>query len=116
MSSRPRTQTLVLSRVGHATLGGLVLLLDRVVEQRFAVLDLLVLLHQRAAPAAAGRGEVAEAAALEVVLLADLLALHRHHAGRKGDAGGSEEQEALGLPLVKPNYEPPLLWEGDNRG
>lgn len=64
-------------------------------QKRLAVLDLLVLLHDGAAAAAARDGEVAKAVTLKVEAVADLLALHGHHAEGEGHAGGTDEKEAL---------------------
>jgi hypothetical protein len=58
---------------------------------------LLVLLDEIADAAAAGRGDVGEAAALEVVLGADLGALHRHRDPVETDAPGTAEEKALYL-------------------
>jgi len=76
----------------------LVLLLDG----RTALLvrrHLLVLLDEIADAAAAGRGDIGEAAALEVVFGADLGALHRHGDPVETDAPGTAEEKALYLVL-----------------
>ena len=93
----------LLSRIRHSPLS-LVLLLHgpSARQKRLAVLDLLVLLHEGAAAAAARDGEVTEAAALEVEAVTDLLALHGHHAEGEGDAGGADEEEALYSCVSKP--------------
>lgn len=85
-------QLLFLLRVRHAGLG-LVLVLRRGVE--LPVRDLLVLLDEGAAAAAARDGEIGQAVALEVELVADVGALHRRGDAGDTDAAGSAEEEAL---------------------
>lgn len=76
---------------------GLVLLLDTGVvgQEALAVLSLLVGLDERAAPAAARERNVDEAAALEVVLFADVLALHGHGDPVQAEAARAAEEQAL---------------------
>ncbi len=56
---------------------------------------LLLLLDERAAAAAARRRDIDEAAAVEVVLLAHLRALHGQRDPVEADAGRSAKQETL---------------------
>ncbi len=55
----------------------------------------LVLLDERAEPAAARKSDVGEAGTLEVVLGADVGALHRHGHPVEPEAARSTEEEAL---------------------
>ena len=64
-------------------------------EQGLMVGGLLVLLDKRAAAAAAGRGNVHEAAAVEVVLLAHVRTLHGHGNPMEADARRTAEEKAL---------------------
>lgn len=105
LDSIPSGNALFLLRVRHAA-AGLVLLLDAALvagEQRLAVLGLLVLLRNVAAAAAARRGEVDEAAALEVVLGAQVGALQGREADVARHAARGAEEEALkcGTVLAK---------------
>lgn len=93
----------LLLRVRHAA-RGLVRLLDALAagEQGLAVLGLLVLLGQAAAAAAARLREVGEAAALQVVLGAQVGALQRVHDERAaGHAGRGAEEDALTQDISK---------------
>ncbi len=93
----PMACSSLLLRVRHAG-GRLVgLLLDAAAgEEALAVGRLLVLLGQVAAPAAARRGEVDEAAALQVVLVPEVGALEGGHDDVAGHAARRAEEEALG--------------------
>lgn len=104
--------TLLLLRVRHAA-ASLVLLLDAALvagEQGLAVLGLLVLLRNVAAAAAARRREVHEAAALQVVLGAQVRALQRRQADVARHAARGAEEEALGRGKVL--ADGPLLYQG----
>lgn len=79
--------------VGHVVVG-LVLLGDST-ALGVAVDGFLLLLDEIAEAAAAGGGDVDQAAALEVVLLTDVGALEGHGDPVETDAGGAEEHEAL---------------------
>jgi len=87
-----------LAGVDHALLA-LELLRDdaAAAKQSLAVLGLLVLLDDGAEAAAAGEGNVGEAAALKVVLVADLGALHDEGDDGKANAGGTDEEKARGV-------------------
>ena len=94
-SSKHYPRHLLLLVICHATLG-LVLLCD----SRAALLmrrNFLVLLDQVAETAAAGRGDVDEAAALEVVTGADFGTLHRHGNPVETDAASTADEKALDM-------------------
>jgi len=57
----------------------------------------LVLLHQGAQTAAAGQSQILQAAAFEVVLLADVGALNPEWQEREADASGSADKKARGV-------------------
>jgi len=78
----------------HHALRGLILLLITAGDQRLAVGCFLLLLDERAASAAQREGNVAEAAALQVVLVADLGALHRQGDAGETDDGRTAEEKA----------------------
>jgi hypothetical protein len=65
-----------------------------VLEETFAVSSLLIGLHQCAARAAERRQKILDAAALEVVLLANVLALHGSGNPVDTEAWGAAEEEA----------------------
>lgn len=94
----------LLTGVSHAPRRlSLVALLDALAglrQQRLAVLGLLVRLRQLAAATAAGRRHVDEAAALEVVLGAQVRALHGHGDPVAADAARGAEEEALSYQSV----------------
>lgn len=101
--------------VSHAA-AGLVLLLDAALvtgEQRLAVLGLLVLLRNVAAAAAARRGEVDEAAALQVVLGAQVGALQGREADVARHAARGAEEEALRRGTVLAHDQPRSEGEED---
>jgi len=64
-------------------------------KKGLAVGRLLLVLNERAAAAAARKEDVVEAAALEVVLLTDIGALHSHGDNSETDAHGTAEHQAL---------------------
>lgn len=106
---------LLLLGVSHAA-AGLVLLLDAALvtgEQRLAVLGLLVLLRNVAAAAAARRGEVDEAAALQVVLGAQVGALQGREADVARHAARGAEEEALRRGTVLAHDQPRSEGEED---
>ena len=110
------TEKTIATRRGHAnrllrrrsvvnhTLGGLVLLLDAgAANEGLPVGGLVVDLDQGAAAAAAGEGNIGEAATLEVVLVAGLGTLHDQRDDGETDAASRAQQEALIRSLVSKN-------------
>lgn len=94
-----RSPSLLLG-VGHAPSRSLVLLLNtggRGAAVLHAIGDFLLLLNEIAQSAAARQGDVRQARALEVVLLADVGALHRHGDEVQTEAAGTAEEKALEL-------------------
>ena len=63
---------------------------------------LLLLLDEVAEAAAAGRGDVDQARALEVVPLADLGALQRQRDPVEAEATGAGDEQALGMLANEP--------------
>lgn len=72
------------------------LLLVGVGEQSLATVDFLLLLHDGAAGAAPRLAEVAAARALDVVLFADVAALHGCRDAPDAEASGSAVEHTLG--------------------
>lgn len=64
------------------------------------MLSLLVMLHDCAAATTVGSGNIFDAGALKVVLLANHLTLHGNGDTETADAGGTEENKTLLLQLV----------------
>lgn len=84
----------------HLVVGLVLLLYTGAQELLLAVLGLLVLLDQAAAVAAARGEDVLEARALQVVLVADVHALHGHGDPVKTKAASAAEEEALFARLL----------------
>jgi hypothetical protein len=74
--------------VGLGVLGSTAFLVD---------LRLLLLLNQIAEGTAAGGGNVSDARSLEIVLVADVHALHRLWDPMETEAHGSQEEKALAM-------------------
>ncbi len=81
-------------------------------QERLVMGGLLLLLDQIADTAAAGGGDVGDAVALEVVLLADIGALHGHGDPVKTEASRGTEEEALRVLLA--GYPMVEVWSGRN--
>jgi hypothetical protein len=91
-------QTLrLLGSVGHVLAAGVLHGGALAGELLLPELGLLLLLDEVADGAAAGCGDVGQAAALQVVLLADLRALDRLGDPVQAEHGGAEEEQALSL-------------------
>lgn len=93
---------LVLWSIAHS-LAVLVLLTSALAELLLTESSLLILLDDGTASAAAGKGEIGQACALEVVLLADIGTLHEHGNPVETEAAGGGEQETLLLGLGMPS-------------
>lgn len=93
MSDQPRPMLVGLG-IGHAVRRP-VLVLDRGGGVGAALFDLLLLLDQGAAGAAARERDIGEAATAEVEAGAHLGALHGGRDPVKTEAGGAAEEEAL---------------------
>lgn len=91
----PKHHHLLLNRVRHPP-RRLILLLNRPMLP-LPIRHLLILLYNIAAPAATRLEDIRAAVALEVVLVADIGALHRDGDGRQTQHAGAAEEKALSI-------------------
>jgi len=88
----------LLAGVSHALLGLVLLLHTTLGKEGLLVGSLLILLDEGAAATAAGDEDIADAVAFEVVLGANVGALHGEGNEGETDARGADEEKALKFP------------------